>query len=103
MAESSLKFQQRGGTGSLNAPAPERYRVGDLTVDVASGVVKRGDYPVLLSRLTFDLLVALVRRAPDTVRREELLATVWPNEFVGDDTLSQRVRLLREALGDMVG
>ena len=43
MAESSLKFQQRGGTGSLNAPAPERYRVGDLTVDVASGVVKRGD------------------------------------------------------------
>jgi TolB-like protein/lipopolysaccharide biosynthesis regulator YciM len=34
------------------------------------------------------------------MRRQELLETVWPNEFVSDDTLSQRVRLLRESLGD---
>lgn len=93
MAESSLK----AGDPSV----AERYRVGDLVVDLAAGVVKRGEETVALSPLTFHLLVALVRRAPQAVRRQDLLATVWPNEFVNEDTLWQRVRLLREALGDV--
>jgi len=93
MAESSLK--------AGDPTVAERYRVGDLVVDLAAGVVKRGEETVALSPLTFHLLVALVRRAPQAVRRQDLLATVWPNEFVNEDTLWQRVRLLREALGDV--
>jgi TolB-like protein len=80
--------------------AAERYRVGDLVVDIGAGTVTCGQETLVLSPLTFDLLVALLRRAPHVVRRQELLETVWPNEFVNDETLSQRVRLLREALGD---
>jgi adenylate cyclase len=79
----------------------ERYRVGDLVVDLAAGVVKRGDETLALSPLTFHLLAVLVRRAPQAVPRQELLETVWPNEFVNDDSLWQRVRFLREALGDV--
>jgi TolB-like protein len=93
MPESSLK------TGE--PPVATRYRVGDLVVDLAAGVVRRGEETVALSPLTFHLLVALVRRAPQAVQRQELLETVWPNEFVNEDTLWQRVRLLREALGDV--
>ena len=77
-------------------------------MDAGAGVVKRGRETLALSPLTFHLLVALIRllvalirRAPQPVRRQELLETVWPNEFVNDDTLWQRVRLLREALGDV--
>ena len=92
MPESSLKAGE--------PPVAARYRVGDLVVDLAAGVVRRGEETVALSPLTFHLLVALVRRAPQAVPRQELLETVWPNEFVNDDTLWQRVRLLREALGD---
>lgn len=79
----------------------ERYRVRDLVVDVGAGLVKRGDQPLALPPLSFELLVALIRRAPQTVRRHELMEMVWPNEFVNDDTLSQRAWLLREALGDL--
>lgn len=79
----------------------ERYRLGDLVVDASGGVVKRGEETLALTPLTFGLLVALVRRAPQIVRRQELSAAVWPNESVGEDTLWQRVRLLREALGDV--
>ncbi len=82
-------------------PAAERYRVGDLQVDVGAGVVTRGETRLGLSPLTFNVLAALIRRAPQIIQRQEILATVWPNEFVNDDTLSQRVRLLREALGDV--
>jgi adenylate cyclase len=81
----------------------ERYGVGNLVVDVQAGVVTRGSRRIDLPPLTFKLLVALVRHAPDVVRREELLETVWPGEFVGDATLSQRVALLRRALGERSG
>src|SRR5271157_6133850 len=78
----------------------ERYRIGDLVVDTIDGTVTRGEQTLRLCPLTFELLVALARGAPHVVRRQELLETVWPNEFVSDETLSQRVRLLRESLGD---
>ncbi len=120
MAESSLKAPLRlpegGATSQTNTPgsgdrsapvhATERagtecYRLADLMIDAGAGVVKRGEEIIVLSPLTFSLLMALVRSAPAVVRRQGLLETVWPNEFVNDDTLSQRVRLLREALGDL--
>jgi adenylate cyclase len=100
MAESSLT-PEPAGTEPDRGRAAERYGLGDLVVDAGAGVVRRGAETLSLSPLTFNLLLALVRHAPQVVRREELLATVWPNEFVSDDTLSQRVRLLREALGDV--
>src|SRR5271157_5076051 len=48
----------------------ERYRLGDLAVDVGAGVVKRGDQTLALPPLSFSLFVALIRRAPQTVRRQ---------------------------------
>jgi TolB-like protein len=70
-------------------------------VDTGSRIVRRGREALALSPLTFDLLLALIRRAPQPVRSEELLETLWPNEFVNEDSVWQRVRLLREALGDV--
>ena len=79
----------------------ERYRIGDLTVDVAAASVVRGDgEPVPLPQLSFDLLVALARRAPDVVSADELIAMVWNGTAVSDETLTQRVALLRRSLGD---
>jgi TolB-like protein len=78
----------------------ERYRVGDLVVDVGTASVLRNGRRLDLPPLSFALVVSLLRRAPNVVRREELLAEVWPDVLVSDETLSQRVRLLRESLGD---
>ncbi len=80
--------------------ASEIYRVGDLTVDVLGRLLVRGGESVTLPPKTFELLVALVRRAPAVVSRQELLDSVWPDELVNDETLTQRVKLLRTALGD---
>jgi len=78
----------------------ELYRVGDLTLDVAARLLKRGSELVPLPPKTFELLVELVRRAPGVVRRQELLDTVWAHELVNDEALTQRVMLLRRALQD---
>jgi DNA-binding winged helix-turn-helix (wHTH) protein/tetratricopeptide (TPR) repeat protein len=78
----------------------ESYAVGDLVLDVGQGTVTRGGAPLPLPPRTFELLLALARRAPGRVRRHELLESVWPEEVVSDQTLSHRVLLLRRTLGD---
>jgi DNA-binding winged helix-turn-helix (wHTH) protein/Flp pilus assembly protein TadD len=78
----------------------EQYQIADLTLDVDAVSLLRDGEPVALPRLSFDLLVVLVRRAPSVVGFEELIETVWAGTAVSDETLTQRVALLRRALGD---
>ena len=85
----------------MNGPADhEVYRVGDLTLDVEARLLMRAGTLVPLPPKTFELFVELVRHAPGVVRRQELLDTVWAHELVNDEALTQRVMLLRRALGD---
>ena len=78
----------------------ERYRIRDLAVDVGAASVTRDGESLHLPRLSLDLLVALARRAPDVVPTDELITEVWQGTAVSDETLTQRVALLRRALGD---
>jgi DNA-binding winged helix-turn-helix (wHTH) protein/tetratricopeptide (TPR) repeat protein len=80
--------------------ARERYRIADLVIDVGAVSVLRDGLPIALPQLSFGLLVALARRAPDVVTSDELIATVWAGLAVSDETLTQRAALLRRALGD---
>ena len=84
------------------APALEitGYRAGDLLIDLGRAVTTRGDEEIPLPRLTFDLLVALARAAPNVATTDELMREVWPKVIVNTETLGQRVKLLRAALGD---
>ncbi|HEY6455047.1 MAG TPA: winged helix-turn-helix domain-containing protein [Steroidobacteraceae bacterium] len=77
-----------------------RYRVDDLVIDAGARQVFRDGRILPVSGLTFDLLWALVRAAPSRVPAEELLQAVWPLAVVAPETLTQRVKLLRRALGD---
>jgi TolB-like protein/DNA-binding winged helix-turn-helix (wHTH) protein len=85
------------------APVPngrEAYRVGDLVVDVGLQRVTGPSGAVVLPKLSFELLLALVRRAPDFVSNDELSSLVWAGVVVSPETVTKRVNLLREALGD---
>ena len=80
--------------------APTRWRVSDLILDVRRQRVWRDAQEIPLPKLSYDLFVVLVRRAPDVVSNEELMKAVWPGLIVSPETVSQRVKLLRDALGD---
>jgi len=85
----------------MTTPAPiEKWQVGDLTIDLGRVTVTRGDEPIKITRLSFDLLLALVRAAPNVLSNEALMAEVWPGLVVAPETVVQRVKLLRHALGD---
>ncbi len=68
-------------------PAPELLRIGDVTIDVAGHVVKRGEEPVALTPLEFDLLVALARKPRQVFTREVLLEQVWGYRHAADTRL----------------
>ena len=54
------------------------YRLGDLLIDVGTAQVRRQDQLIPLPRLSFDLLLALVKAAPNLVTVDELMDQVGP-------------------------
>lgn len=79
---------------------PAAYRVNDVLIDATHRRVTRHDTELALSNLSFELLLTLARAAPHPASIDELMERVWPGLVVGLDTVSQRVKLVREALGD---
>ncbi len=78
----------------------EVWQIGGLQLDVGQQRVRRGVEEIQLPKLSFDLLLTLARRSPDVVTYDELMDRVWPGLVVSPETIVQRVRLLRSAIGD---
>lgn len=78
----------------------ECYRIGDLQIDVGAATVYRDGEELSLPPLSRRLLLVLARRAPDVAGTERLIAEVWQGAAVSDETLTQRIALLRRALSE---
>ncbi|WP_369978394.1 winged helix-turn-helix domain-containing protein [Xanthomonas bundabergensis] len=78
----------------------ERYRLDDLRIDVQRQRVERDGVALELGGLSFRLLHYLLRQGQRVVGFDELIAQVWAPALVNEETVTQRVRLLRQALGD---
>src|ERR1700689_2462917 len=77
----------------------ECFEAGDLRIDVGQQCVTRVGETIPLPNLSFKLLLALLRAAPNFLDNEELMRRVWPGLVVSPETVSKRVALLREAVG----
>ena len=77
-----------------------KYRVADLLIDVGLREVTRADERIDVGRLTFELLLALVEQAPNVLSHDEIIDRVWQGRATSPETVTQRVKLLRDALSD---
>jgi DNA-binding winged helix-turn-helix (wHTH) protein len=84
--------------GDLQQPAC--YRFGEFTLDLSSFRLRRGTADVPLTPKAFELLCLLVRERQRVLTKQELFDLVWPETAVTENTLTQRVKEIREALGD---
>jgi len=75
-------------------------QVDDLVIYPSRRIVLRGDAELPLGKLTFDLLLLVVESAPDLVSHDLLARKLWAGRVVSDETVRQRIKLLRKALGD---
>jgi TolB-like protein/Flp pilus assembly protein TadD/DNA-binding winged helix-turn-helix (wHTH) protein len=76
------------------------YRVDDLIIDIGSQRVMRGTEEIPLPQRSFEFFLALARAAPNVLSVDQLMERVWPGLVVGPETVSQRVKVVRDALGD---
>jgi DNA-binding response OmpR family regulator len=76
--------------------APETLTDGDLTVDTARRIARRGGVPLSLTVREFDLLVFLMTHPRKAWSRNELLGRVWGWQFGDQSTVTVHVRRLRE-------
>lgn len=81
-------------------PRATRYRFADLTLDLGQRRVARDGQALHLGKLTYEMLVTLVEAAPNVVTQDEFVARVWNGRIATPETVAQRLKLLREALGD---
>jgi hypothetical protein len=84
----------------LHGDDSEVILVGDLNVEVGQQRVTRAGLEITLPNLSFELLLALIRVAPNFLCNDLLMARVWPGQIVTPETVAKRVNLLRVALGD---
>ena len=76
------------------------YRFGAFTLDLERGFLRRSDTDVPLRPKAFDALAHLVARHGKLVTKAELIAAVWPDTSVTDNSLSHCLLEVRRALGD---
>jgi Tol biopolymer transport system component/DNA-binding winged helix-turn-helix (wHTH) protein len=62
--------------------------------------VAREGVEIPLPNLSFELLLALAKAHPRMLTTDELLESVWAPAVVNPETVGQRVKLLRQALGE---
>src|SRR6185436_7260328 len=77
-----------------------RFRIGDLTLDTGRRLLLCDSKPIALGPLTYRLLLTLVEAAPNVVTHDQLVHSIWDGRSVSPETISQRIKLLRDALSD---
>jgi adenylate cyclase len=78
----------------------DRVRFDRFVLDPAGGTLLEGVERLNLRPKSFEVLCYLVRNAGRVVGKDELLAGVWPQVHVTEDSLTRCVSEVRTALGD---
>src|SRR5258705_1395160 len=78
----------------------DRYKIGEFTLDVSQGCLRRGDVEIALRPKSFALLQHLITHAGRLVSKDELLSKIWPNVIVTEDSLTRCISEARAAIGD---
>src|ERR1700736_356170 len=84
----------------MEAEALPAYRFGRFVLDLRRGVLLADDVECVLRPKSFALLRLFVENAGRLIERDEILSTLWPGVFVGDDSITQCIRDIRRALED---
>ncbi len=79
---------------------PEIFEVGGLRIDKSTKRVYKNNVLVKLKPMEWKLLCYLLDNQKRGISKDELLTTVWGDQFVSEGTLSVHIRHLREKIED---
>lgn len=97
MAASDVPHEPAGASPSREAA---RHRFGDFVLEPRERRLERSGSEIPLTAKQLDTLIVLVESAGRLIRREELIAAVWPDTIVEEANLTWVVSHLRRVLGE---
>jgi len=75
-------------------------RFGDCEIDVAGFALRRGGEVRAVEPQVLELLLYLARNPDRLITKDDLIAHVWRGRIVSDTTVTSRIKLARQAIGD---
>ena len=88
---------------ALTEPAratPTELSFGKFRLFPAQFLLLEGDKPVTLGSRALELLIVLLESAGELVKKQDLMARVWPGLFVAPNNLTVHMCALRRVLRD---
>lgn len=76
------------------------YTFGAFRLDAQQKIFLRNGERIPLHPKTLMMLLVLVESGGAVVTKDELLAKIWPDTFVGENSLTKNISILRKALGN---
>ncbi len=89
--------------GTSQSTQAEVIQIGDFTIDLSSRTCNVKDASIDLTRIQFDLLVALAENPTRVLSREQLVERVWGEWFSDDSNLDVHLSRLRSRITDAGG
>jgi Tol biopolymer transport system component/DNA-binding winged helix-turn-helix (wHTH) protein len=79
-------------------PVKQCYEFGEFRLEPAERRLLRHGHPVPLTPKALDTLLLLVQNNGHLVEKEQFIRKVWEGQFVGDDSLTRNIGVLRKVL-----
>ena len=86
-------------TSESRTSAEERVTISDeLVLDTSARKLMRGEENIPLKVMEYKMLLFLLENKGRVVTKDELLTSVWEDEYIGEGTLAVHARHLREKI-----
>jgi DNA-binding winged helix-turn-helix (wHTH) protein/tetratricopeptide (TPR) repeat protein len=79
------------------------YEFGPFQLDLENRLLSHNGETVALAPKVFEMLLLLIERRGQVVKKEEMMKTLWPDRYVEISNLTQNIFLLRKILGEESG
>ena len=84
----------------MSNPDNHLYEFGPFRLDPIQRSLLRAEEQVRLPPMVFDLLLFLVQRSGQLVKKDEITNHLWPDTYVEEGNLTNNISILRKELGD---
>lgn len=84
----------------MTRPIKQLYEFGPFCLDPAEHTLLRDGQPIPLRPKVYDLLLVLVENRGRLVDKEQLMSSVWAEQFVEEGNINKNISMLRQALGE---
>lgn len=86
--------------GAETQPVRTLYEFGPFCADELKRVLLRDGDAVPLTPKAFETLILLIHNREKVMEKDELMAELWPDTVVEENTLARNISMLRKALGE---